>query len=79
LPKKASRRDRLAVLDGEVMLVEVVEVEGAGGVWRVGGEEADAADGDGEVRRHVHAGFEALDEDGQRHVFPVAGDEAVVG
>jgi len=67
------------VLDGEVVLVEVVEVEGAGGVRGVGGEEADAADGDGEVWCHVHAGFEALDEDGEGHVFPVAGDEAVVG
>ena len=65
------------MLDGEVVLREVVEVERAAeGIGR--GEEASAADGDGEVWTHVEAFAETFDEVGDRHVAAVVVDEAVV-
>lgn len=65
------------MLNGEVMLAQVIEVEGA--AERIGrGEQAGAADGSGEVGADVEACSEAGDEVRDGHVAAVAVDEAVV-
>jgi hypothetical protein len=65
------------VLNGEVMLAQVIEVEGA--AERIGrGEQAGAADGSGEVGAYVEAYSEAGDEVRDGHVAAIAVDEAVV-
>lgn len=65
------------MLNGEVMLAQVIEVEGA--AERIGrGEQTGAADGSGEVGTDVEACSEARDEVRDGHVAAVAVDEAVV-
>ena len=63
------------MLDGEVVLVQVVQIEGR--AERVGGGlQAEQADACGEVGADVQAVFEAFDENGDGELFAVAGDEA---
>ncbi len=66
------------VLDGEVVLVEVVEVEGHASRVR-GREDTSIADGDCEVRADGEAGLQACDQVGNGHVFAIAVNNAMVG
>ena len=71
-------REGGVVLDGEVVLVDVVEVEGAGEGVR-GGEERDGADGGGEVCADVEAGGQARGEVGKGVAPAGVRDEVVIG
>jgi hypothetical protein len=65
------------MLDREVVLVQVVEVEGR--AQRVRGRlQAHQADERGEVGADVQAVFEAFDEGWDVELLAVAGDEAVI-
>jgi hypothetical protein len=65
------------VLDGEVVHVEVVEIEGA--AERVGrGEEPGSTDGDGEVGTHIQAFGKAFEQMWNGHVAAIMVEEVVV-
>lgn len=65
------------VLDGEIVLVQIVEVETP--AHDVAGQQSRAADEDREVGAHVQPRREALEQVRDRHVAAVVVDEAMVG
>lgn len=71
-------RQRAVVLNGEVVLVEIVEVEGAAGRVRRG-QEAGETDGGGEVGADRQASLKACNQVRNRVVLAIAVDEAVIG
>lgn len=65
------------MLDGEVVLIQIIQVKrSAERVWT--GKQAGAADSDGEVRPHVEALGKALEQDRNGVAPAVVGDEVVI-
>ena len=65
------------MLDREVMLVQIVQIEGAKKrIWR--GKQACCSNRCGKVCADIHAGCEAADEVRDGEVLAIAVDEAMV-
>jgi hypothetical protein len=67
------------MLDGEIMFVQVIEIERCSEEVIGNGEDASCSNCGCEIRTDAHAAAEAVDEDGYCEAFAGVREETVVG